>query len=70
MIFVYIDRYISPFEGGQGGCFYNPKFIKRCFYNPKFIKRCFYNPKFIEGYSYNQRVRSLAPNSHRKYINN
>lgn len=60
MIFVYIDRYISPFEGGQGGCFYNPKFIKRCFYNPK----------FIEGYSYNQRVRSPTPNSHRKYINN
>jgi len=31
---------------------------------------CFYNPKFIEVYSYNQRVRSPAPNSHKKYINN
>ena len=60
MIFVYVDRYISPFEGSpragaaeyvyRGGCFYNPKFIEECFYN--------------------QRVRSPAPNSHRKYINN
>ena len=43
MIFVYVDRYISPFEGSpragaaeyvyRGGCFYNPKFIEGCFYN-------------------------------------
>ena len=42
MIFVYVDRYISPFEGSPragaaeyvyGGCFYHPKFIEGCFYN-------------------------------------
>ena len=35
MIFVYVDRYISPFEGGRGDVFIILS-IEGCFYNPKY----------------------------------